>query len=74
MKNNSQINDVINHLKTNGAITSLDAFKYYGITRLSAIIYILRNDYDMQIETENIRHKNRYGNTTNYAKYHLVNF
>ena len=72
MEKFSQVNDVIKHLKAYGSITSLEAFETYGITRLSAIIYILRNEYDMQIETESIRHKNRHGNTTNYAKYHLA--
>ena len=72
MKQNSQVNDVIKHLKTYGSITALEAVEYYGILRLSGIIYRLRNEYDMNIETENISKKNRHGNISNFAKYHLV--
>ena len=49
MKQNSQVNDVIKHLKTYGSITSLEAVEYYGILRLSGIIYRLRNEFDMEI-------------------------
>lgn len=72
MKQNSQVNDVIKHLKMYGSITSLEAVEYYGILRLSGIIYRLRNEFDMEIITENISKKNRYGNISNYACYHLV--
>lgn len=74
MKQNSQINDVIKHLKAYGSITSLEAFEYYGITRLSGIIYRLKNEFGMDIETENKTKKNRHGNICNYAKYHLLRF
>ena len=53
MKQNSQVNDVIKHLKMYGSITSIEAFEYYGITRLSGIIYRLRNEQDLDIITEN---------------------
>lgn len=72
MKQNSQVNDVIKHLKMYGSITSLEAVKYYGILRLSGIIYRLRNEFDMEIITENISKKNRHGNISNYACYHLA--
>lgn len=72
MKQNSQINDVIKHLRAYGSITSLEAFEYYGITRLSGIIYRLKNEFDMDIITENKSKKNRHGNICNYACYHLV--
>ena len=39
----SQRNFVINYLNHYKTITSMEAFKYYGITRLSAIIHTLRN-------------------------------
>lgn len=72
MKNHSQINDVLKHLKAYGSITSLEAFEYYGITRLSGIIYRLRNEMDLDIITENKTKKNRHGNICNYAIYHLA--
>jgi len=72
MKQNSQIIDVLKHLKTYGSITSIEAFEYYGITRLSGIIYRLRNEQDLEIITENKTKKNRHGNICNYAIYHLA--
>lgn len=72
MKQNSQVNDVLKHLKAYGSITSIEAFEYYGITRLSGIIYRLRNEQDLQIITENKTKKNRHGNICNYAIYHLA--
>ena len=72
MKQNSQVSDVLKHLKAYGSITSIEAFEYYGITRLSGIIYRLRNEQDLQIITENKTKKNRHGNICNYAIYHLA--
>ena len=72
MKQNSQVNDVLKHLKAYGSITSIEAFEYYGITRLSGIIYRLRNEQDLEIITENKTKKNRHGNICNYAIYHLA--
>ena len=42
------------HLIEKGNITSWEAIKEYGATRLSAIIYNLRNKYGMNIITETI--------------------
>lgn len=70
-KKKSQISEVIAHLKKYKTITSYEAIKKYGATRLSGIIFILR-DKGFGIETEMIQGKNRYGHVTNYAVYHLV--
>ena len=56
-----------NHLEKKGFITSMQAFELYGVTRLSAIIYVLRNKYGMDIETERRETINRYGNTVSYG-------
>lgn len=69
--NKSQISDVIKHLRKYKTITSYEAIKKYGATRLSGIIYILR-ERGFGIETEMIQGKNRYGHMTNYAIYHLI--
>lgn len=69
--NKSQISDVIKHLRKYKTITSYEAIKKYGATRLSGIIYILR-ERGFGIETEMIQGKNRYGHMTNYAIYHLT--
>lgn len=66
----TQLLKVKEHLLNNGSITSLDAFKQYGITRLAAIIYKLRAT--MPIKTISCTTKNRYGNCVNYAKYVLA--
>lgn len=58
-------------LQKEGSITSYEAFVRYGITRLSAIIYDLRRE-GMDISSEIITKRNRYGNTCNFAKYTLA--
>ena len=58
------------HLIEKGSITSWEAIKLYGATRLSAIIYKLRNR-GMNIRTVSIETKDRYGNRCSYAKYIL---
>lgn len=71
IKKKSQISEVIHHLRKYKSITSMEAIKRYGATRLSSIIYILR-DKGFGIETEMIEVKNRYGHTTRLAVYHLI--
>tara|TARA_R100000734_G_C3312102_1_gene103051 strand:+ start:1563 stop:1844 length:282 start_codon:yes stop_codon:yes gene_type:complete len=56
------------HLKTYGNITSWQAIKEYGATRLSAIIFNLR-DEGYNIITENLEVKNRFDRTVVIAKY-----
>ena len=59
---------VLEHLKTYGHITSWEAIQEYGATRLSSIIFNLRKrGYD--IETEENMAKDRYGNTCRFADY-----
>lgn len=62
---------VLKHLKEHGAITSWDAISLFGITRLSAVIFRLRNK-GYKIETENTTGENRYGESVTYAKYTLT--
>lgn len=56
------------HLNRKGSITSWEAIKLFGCTRLSAVIFDLRNE-GMKIRTENVTQKNRYGNFVTFAKY-----
>lgn len=60
---------VKSHLEEIGHITSLEAIKEYGATRLSAIIFNLRHKYDMNIENEWIDFTDRYGNKSRYVIY-----
>ena len=63
---------ILLHLQQYGYITSWEAIKEYGCTRLSAVIYRLRHDYNLNIVSEDIEFTDRYGNKTSFAKYILV--
>ena len=67
---NSQREKVLNHLINHSGITSVEAFENYGITRLSSIIFNLKNE-GYNIHTQLCHSVNRYGNTCTYAKYSL---
>lgn len=58
------------HLIEKGSITSWEAIKEYGATRLSAIIFNLRNR-GMNIKTEKVEFIDRFGNKSQFAKYIL---
>lgn len=63
---------VKNHLENYGEITSLDAIKMFGATRLSAIIYNLRHNYGMNIINRANKIKDKFGHTCYYDTYVLV--
>ena len=48
----TQVEQIKLHLEESGKITSWDAIQNYRITRLAAIIYILRNEYKMDINSD----------------------
>lgn len=58
------------HLVEKGSITSWEAIKEYGATRLSAIIYNLRNR-GIDIDTVMVEFTDRFGSKAKYAKYIL---
>lgn len=63
---------VLEWLKSKGSISSLEAFKELGVTRLSAIIFNLRKrGYD--IETVTCEGTDRFGHPMRYARYYLRN-
>lgn len=70
MEATSQNKAVLEKLLNQGHISSLEAIQSMGITRLSAIIYNLRNE-GHQIETLRFisTRKNRYGNYSHYCIY-----
>ncbi len=57
------------HLIEKGSISSLEAINEYGATRLSAIIYNLRNRYNMDIRNERVIFIDRFGDKSHYDKY-----
>ena len=59
---------ILEYLKKNKSITSMEAFKMFGITRLSARIFELR-DLGYIIDTVMVEDVNKYGESCRYAKY-----
>lgn len=70
MEKMTQIDRILRHLKEYGSITSLESFREYGATRLSAIIYILK-ERGYKFDEEWITKNNRYGEKTTFKKYIL---
>lgn len=63
---------VLNYMQDFGSISSLEAFKDLGVTRLSAVIFVLkRKGHVISSNTE--KSKNRYGEPVHFARYRLVN-
>ena len=71
MPKETQYHMILKHLTYYGKITSWEAFQDYGITRLSAIIFNLR-DAGYMISSEKKTATNRFGNKTNFAEYKLI--
>lgn len=66
----SQTEDILRYMREEGSITSMDAIREFGATRLSAIIFSLRKrGYDIRTLSE--VGKNRYGHKMEYARYVL---
>ena len=61
---------IYDHLVQFGSITSWEAIKEYGCTRLSDVIYHLRKK-DINVMTEDEVSVNRYGERVVFAKYIL---
>ena len=70
-KKTNKTNEVLKHLQTYGCITSLEAIEKYKATRLSDIIYRLRNR-GLNIVTIDIPFVDVYGTKSAYGKYVLV--
>jgi len=64
---------VLEHLKEYGNITSWEAIQKYKATRLSAIIYNLKNNYGFKIRTEMKDFIDSNGEKSKYGIYYLEN-
>ena len=62
---------VLDYMREFGSITSLDAIRDLGNTRLSGTIYCLK-EKGYKIIAKNETGKNRWGDKTTYARYYLV--
>ena len=67
-KKTNKTQEVLKHLQKRGSITSWDAIMKYGATRLSAIIFNLR-ERGYLIDSIYMDGKDKYGNTSHYVKY-----
>lgn len=70
MEKRTQADRVLDYIKKFGSITTLEAFRDLGVTRLSARIFELR-DKSLNIDSTNVTSKNRYGENCTYAKYFI---
>lgn len=62
---------ILAHLKENGSITSWEAIQLYACTRLSSVVFNLRNR-GFNIVTEPVIFVDKYGDKNTYAKYVYV--
>ena len=65
---------VLDFMKREGSITPWEAIKEFGITRLGARIWELKNEDGIRIKSETVVEKNRYGKPVNFAQYSLVQY
>ena len=71
MKKTTQKDRVISYIKDFGSISSLEAFRDLGVTRLSAVIYNLKKDGYM-IDSKREYCLNRFGEKTMFSRYRLA--
>ena len=62
---------LLDHFRRFEAITTLDAFEMYGMTRLSAVIYNLKKD-NYIFDEKWVEVENRYGNKIKVKAYILA--
>ena len=70
MKLSKRDSRVLDYMQEYGSITTLEAIKELGNTRLSASIYTLRNKGYQVLDEWKVYH-NRYGETCKIKKYFL---
>lgn len=66
----AQRDRVLQYIRDFGSITTLDAFRELGITRLSARIFELK-ELGYAIKTDMVSSKNRYGETVHFKRYSI---
>lgn len=68
MKKDTKTRKILKHLIDHESISSMEAFERYRATRLSAVIYVLKNTHGINIMT--IEKVGKDG--TRYAEYRLA--
>ena len=66
----TQCEKILRHMEDYGSITSLEAMNEYGIMRLASRISDIKH-LGIPIHKEMVSGKNRYGESTSYARYSL---
>ena len=61
---------LLDYLESHGSITSLEAIRDLGNTRLSATIHTLRHTDKFIIYSDMVEVENRFGGTTKVARYY----
>lgn len=62
---------VIQYVKDFGSISSMEAFKDLGITRLAARIFDIERDTSFRFDRKDETSKNRYGRPVTFKRYSL---
>lgn len=68
-KPKTQLEAVKYTLRTAGSITSWEAYRDWGITRLAEYIRVLRNEEKWTIPGEDVTEKNRFGHPVTFSRY-----
>ena len=68
---NTHLYHVMKWLESGKSITSKQAIEEFGCTRLAAVIFVLRDKYEMPITKQMISVINRNGRAVEVAKYSL---
>lgn len=66
----TQCDRILRHLKEYGSISDLEAYSEYGIRRLASRIHDLKKK-GVDIVSERVNGKNRYGEATHFSVYRL---
>ena len=66
----TQCEQILQDMQDNGGITSLDAIREFGCTRLSGRIYDLKKQ-GHDIKKQRVTGKNRYGKPVSYDRYFM---
>lgn len=66
----TQDDRILRHLQENDGITSWEAIREYGVTRLSAVIFRLRKSGN-DITNEWVYSRNRYDEPVKFVRYRL---
>lgn len=67
----TQCERIVRHMNDIGSIDPMIAMQDYGIMRLASRISDLRR-MGIPVQREMVRHVNRYGEITHYARYSLI--